>query len=151
AIGSQPGGEAQDASGPGPDGPGPRRRASRVPPVTTPSSAAPRMSVIVMVDRRRARGARALRSLLAPSDAGALEILLLDFGWREYPPLPGSDHPGVSVLRLDRGITLGAARASGVLEARAPIVAFLEEHATALPGWTDALLSAHAAPVAAVA
>ena len=115
----------------------------------TPGSAL-RMSVILMVDRQRARGARALRSLLAQSTGEAVEVLLLDFGWREHPSLPGCEHPSVRVLRPDRGLTCGAARAWGVLEARAPIVAFLEEHCVALSGWAEAHVNAHAAPVAAV-
>jgi hypothetical protein len=108
------------------------------------------MSVILMVDRQRTRGARALGSLLPQSTEGSLEVLLLDFGWREHPPLVGCEHPSVRVLRSDRGVAFGAARAAGVLEARAPIVGFLEEHCVALPGWADAYLSAHDGPVAAV-
>src|SRR5688572_8422869 len=88
----------------------------------------PRMSVVLLVGGQRARGARALRSVIEQSPVDALEVLLLDLGWRDHAPLDGSDHPGVRVLRLDPGIGFGAARARAILEARAPIVAFLEEH-----------------------
>lgn len=108
------------------------------------------MSVILVVDGQRARGARALRSLIQQPTADALEVLLLDAGWRDHGPLDGCDHPSVRVLRCDREIGLGAVRTRAVLEARGPIVAFLEEHCVAFPGWVDAHLRAHEAKVAAV-
>jgi hypothetical protein len=96
------------------------------------------------------RGARALRSLIQQSAADALEVLVLDLGWRDHPPLDGCDHPSVRVLRLARGMGFGAARARATLEARGPLVAFFEEHCIAWPGWADAHLKAHQAEVAAV-
>jgi glycosyltransferase involved in cell wall biosynthesis len=108
------------------------------------------MSVILLVGGQRARSARALRSVSQQSTAAALEVLILDVGWRDHAPLDGCDHPSVRVLQLDRGLGLGAARACAIVEARGPVVAFLEEHCVALPGWADAHLKAHQAEVAAV-
>lgn len=74
-------------------------------------------------------------------------MLLLDLA---DGPLPEADHPAVEVLALPPETTFGEARRLGVLRARAPVVAFLEEHARACPGWAAALLRAHRGPWAAV-
>ena len=50
-------------------------------------------------------------------------------------PLPGADHAAVRVVeRPERG-SFGVLRADAVRLARAPVVAFLEEHAEARAGW----------------
>jgi hypothetical protein len=67
------------------------------------------------------------------------EVVLLDAANDGSPPLPRSDEPAVRVFpRPERG-TYGELRAEGTRLARAPIVAFLEEHAIALPGWLEAI------------
>ncbi|MGH9361855.1 MAG: glycosyltransferase family 2 protein, partial [Thermoanaerobaculia bacterium] len=109
-----------------------------------------RMSVVLLVDQQRERGARCLSSVLAQSIVDRLEVLLLDLGGAAAGPLPGSEHPRVCVLRLPPTMSFGALQAEGVLRARAPIVAFLEEHCVALPGWAEALVLAHEGPAAAV-
>ena len=103
----------------------------------------PVMSVIVMVDRQRARGERCLHSILSQSVIDNMEVLILDFAPPNVPPLRGSEHPAVRVVRLDYTLEFGRARALGVRMARAPIVAFIEEHVVARPGWAEALVRAH--------
>src|SRR5581483_10619409 len=44
----------------------------------------------------------------------------------------------------------GSAAACGVVRARAPVVAFTEEHALPAPNWAERLIAAHAGPYAAV-
>ncbi|GIW06837.1 MAG: hypothetical protein KatS3mg060_1642 [Dehalococcoidia bacterium] len=97
---------------------------------------------MLAVDRQRERGAAALRSVLLQPRIDACEVLLFDFGRDRFPPLPGSEHPAVRDIPMRVGWTIGTLRAYAIALARAPIVAFLEEHSRAEPGWLDAILAA---------
>jgi hypothetical protein len=80
-----------------------------------------------------------------------MELLVMDCSPPGTPPLKGSDHPAVRTVRLPRdGTTMGQARAEGVRRARAPLVAFLDEHSFAMAGWAEALVEAHRGPWAGV-
>jgi hypothetical protein len=57
---------------------------------------------------------------------------------------------GVSVVPFGAIVSSAAARAAGVRAARAPLVAFVEDHAFPQLGWAEALLAAHQRPWAAV-
>lgn len=57
---------------------------------------------------------------------------------------------GVQVVRLASLTPTGPARAAAIRAARAPIVAFGEEHCFPAPGWAEALLEAHRGEYAAV-
>lgn len=107
------------------------------------SASKPELSVVLITDQQRERGAGALASLLAQSEIDRLEIILIDLGSGEREPIAGSDHPSVRVHADIEAETYGIALAEGVQRARAPVVAFLEEHAHACPGWAAALLEAH--------
>src|SRR4051812_38020324 len=107
----------------------------------------PELSVIVMVDKQRQRGAECLQALLAQSILNQMEIILIDF---DDVPLPGSDHPNVCVIRQPRTITFGAAKAAGVRHSHAPIIAFVEEHVRVFPGWAEAVVAAHKERYAAI-
>lgn len=56
----------------------------------------------------------------------------------------------VQVVRLESLSPTGPARAAGIRAARAPIVAFAEEHCFPRPTWAQALLDAHRGDYAAV-
>lgn len=99
------------------------------------------MSVVLMVDRRRERGARALASLLRQTILERLEIVLLDFGGPTVAPLPGTADPHVRMIRLRRGLPYGFAKLIGFRAARAPVVAFVEEHCRYAPQWAEAILA----------
>ena len=109
----------------------------------------PSLTVVLAVDTQRARCERALESVLRQSPIAQMEVLLLDIG-RQQPPLAGSDHPAVRTFHLPKGLEYGTVMVFAVAHARAPVVAMLEEHAYAQPGWAAALLRAHEAPWAAV-
>ena len=111
---------------------------------------APDLSVALVVGRRRGPAAEAVRSILAQPNADRIELLLVDCAGTGADPLEGSDHPSARVLRLPLGTTFGEARASAVRQARADIIAFLEEHCITLPGWSEALVRAHSGPWAGV-
>jgi len=110
----------------------------------------PALTAVVLVDSQRERGARALKALCSQSIVERMEILLLDFDTRGRPPLPGSDDPAVRVIRVQTPAGYGAALSLAVREARAPVVAFVEEHVVVLEGWAEALVDAHTGPWAAV-
>ena len=103
----------------------------------------PELSVIMIVGEQRARAARALASLLAQSAIDRMEILLMDLGPATLPPLAGSGHPRVRLTRPRENILFAAARAAAARMARAPAIAFIEEHCEARPGWAEALIVAH--------
>jgi glycosyltransferase involved in cell wall biosynthesis len=96
---------------------------------------APSVSVVLIAGNQRVRAARALASVLDQEGIDRAEVIVLDAATDGSPPLPRSDEDVVRIVwRPERG-TSGALRAEGARLARAPIVAYLEEHAFAFPGW----------------
>ncbi len=71
-------------------------------------------------------------------------MILLDVALDVCPPLSQASHPAVRLIRVGRDRHIGELRAYGAHLAQAPLVAFLEEHAFALPGWLAATLEAFA-------
>ncbi len=114
------------------------------------TSTEPILSVALVVGNQRERSARALQSVLEQDIIDQMEVLVMDCSVSGTPPLAGSDHPSVQIVRLAPDVPTGRTRAEGVRQARAPIVAFLEEHCIALAGWAEALVSAFDGPWAAV-
>jgi hypothetical protein len=110
----------------------------------------PELSVVIVVGGQRQRAAAALRSLLDQRAIDRMEILLFDLESDECPPLAGSENHRVRTNRCGPKFLLGRARAEGVRTANAPVVAFLEEHCLAQPGWAEAMILAHRGPWAAV-
>ena len=103
----------------------------------------PDLTVVLMVDSQRERAEWALQSVLSQRFCGRLEVLLFDFGHNEQPPLTGSNHSDVRVLDADRGAGYGETMTRAVAAARAPVIAFIEEHVIVLTGWAAAILRAH--------
>lgn len=115
-------------------------------PATAPQ---PALSVVLVVGERRDYAGPCLASVLAQESSDPLEVLLVDLA-PSAPVLPQADDPRVRELaRPDVGL-FATARALAVRAARAPVVAFLEEHTLAAPGWAAALTAAHAGPWVAV-
>lgn len=108
------------------------------------------LSVILVFGGQRERAAAALRSVLEQSAIDRMEILLFDLGPSECPPLIGSDDHRVRTTRYGPDKLLGDARAEGVRSAKAPVVALLEEHCVAQPGWAETMIRANEGPWAAV-
>lgn len=103
----------------------------------------PELSVIVVVGTRRARGVGCLGSLLEQDLGERLEVVLVDLD-STAAPLEGAANERVRTLRLPASTSFAAARIAGIEAAQGGVVAFLEEHCRALPGWGDALLRAFA-------
>ncbi len=110
----------------------------------------PELSVILAVGERRDRVRGCLASLLAQEGIERIEILLFDLASGDPEAIPGADHPSVVVRRLPASTLFSVAKARGVLEARAPVVVFVEEHCRVFPGWALALIDAHREPYVGV-
>jgi len=115
-----------------------------------PAESKPALTVVITLKRQRQRCELALQSVLAQSVLPSLEVLLVDAGHESYPPILGADHPNVRVVPISATPGYGEALVAGVLQSRAPIVAFLEEHVQVFPGWGEAIVAAHKGPWAAV-
>lgn len=102
---------------------------------------APELSAILVAGELRERAARSLRHLLDQTILSRMEIVVADLN--PELGLPGAtDHPAVRHLRLAHLAYYCEAQAAGVWEARAPVVAFIEDHSYASPGWAEAVLEA---------
>ncbi len=112
------------------------------PEVTGPEVTGPDITVLICLEHQRKRAERALQSLLRQQGIERAEILLLDLGAGRYPPLTGSAHASVRAIPLTSVRSLGEMVQIGVKAARAPIIAILEEHCVALPGWLEGLMAA---------
>ena len=99
----------------------------------------PSVSVVIVPGNQRERATRSLASVLDQEGIERAEVVLLDAANDGSPPLPRSDEAGVRVFARPQRGTYGELRAEGTRLARAPIVAFLEEHAIGLPGWLAAI------------
>lgn len=106
----------------------------------------PELSVVLQIGLQRQRAEMCLRSLIEQEAIERMEILLLDYAAQGFPPLAGSEHPSVVRLDKDSFEPFGESRAQAVRMARGRIVAFIEDHCRAHPGWATAILGAHAQP-----
>ncbi len=109
----------------------------------------PQLCVIITVGEQRERAERLLASVLAQSAVEQVEVILIDAA-AHLLPLAGSDHPAVRVSPAGAGATFGGTRAEAIKQTRAPVIAFLEDHVEALPGWAEAVIAAHEGPWAGV-
>ncbi len=107
------------------------------------------LTTIVVVGVLRERAERCLRPLLAQATR-TTEVLVIDVAPPDAPPFPDRPQAGVRVMRMAADTTFARARAEGVRAARGRIVAFLEEHAVPLEGWTAAVIAAHREPYAGI-
>lgn len=101
--------------------------------------ATPSVSVVLIAGNQRERAARALASVLDQERVERAEVVLVDGANDGSPPLPRSDEPAVRLFARSQRGSFGELRAEATRLASAPIVAFLEEHAIALPGWLAAV------------
>lgn len=118
----------------------------------TPRQTPPALTVALLAEGGFGLIARTVSHIAAQSDAAQIELLLL----ASRPDDLQIDSEAVRRLHsvrilptsLERGS--GAARATAVREAAAPIVAFAEDHCFPELGWARALLEAHRGPWVAV-
>jgi glycosyl transferase family 2 len=111
----------------------------------------PELSVILVMPDHLETIRKTLRHLRAQTVWDRLEVVIvappetaID---RQGPELEGFGH--VEVVRVGK-VRAAAARAAGIRRARAPVVAFGEDHSFPEPDWAEALVAAHRQPWAAV-
>lgn len=103
----------------------------------------PALSVVIVVGERRRLLAGAMRSVLSQQLTADLELLIID--GRPDLVLPFEvGNPRVRYIVRPGIRHFGQLRAEGALVANAPIVAYLEEHARARPGWAATIVEAMA-------
>lgn len=102
----------------------------------------PRLSVLLTAGDCRERVANALASILAQNIVDQLEIIILECGNLNNAPVKGSEHINVKISHFPKGVGAGQVRAEAMRMARAPFIAFLEEHAAVSQGWAEAILNA---------
>ncbi len=117
--------------------------------MVTPN-ATPTLSAVLIVGPCRERAQRVVDALSTQTAVTSLEIVVVDLAPESSAPLVvGRGVPTTYVRRP--GLTRwGHARADAVRAARAPVVAFTEDHCYPAPTWAQALIGAHAGPWAAV-
>lgn len=124
--------------------PGPR-------PAPAAPATLPAMSVIVATERYET--VRTLiRHLRAQTVREQLEIVIAAPSAQTLglDPADLEGFHSVRVVEIGPVGVVGWARAAGVRQATAPIVALTESHAFPVPGWAEALIAAHRQPWAAV-
>jgi hypothetical protein len=109
---------------------------------TAMSAGVPALSVVVLVAGSRARIAGLGRALAEQSIASSLEVIFVDLS--AAGTSAPTDIPGVStrVIGLPGSCALGHARAEALRQARAPLVAYLEDHTVPTRGWAAAVVEA---------
>ncbi len=110
--------------------------------ISSQAHAAPEISVVLVVGERRVRSGEALASVLRQQGIDKAEVIVIDAGSEDAPTLPGLQGDRVRHVPTAADAGFGAMKAEGFRRARAPIVAFLEDHVVARPGWLRGLLEA---------
>ena len=117
------------------------------------ASGLPAMSVVVITPDRFETISMVLRHAHAQSVKEELEVVIVA-PTAEVIPLDAPTLQGFRTVRVVPfeavASSTAAARAAGVRAARAPIVAFVEDHCFPQPGWAAALIAAHRKSCAAV-
>jgi len=112
----------------------------------------PEMSVVLLTPDDYGTIRRTIRHLRAQTVRDCLEIVIV------APSAAGlgldltelADFLRVEVAEVGAFHSVAAARAAGIRQATAPVVALGEDHSFPAPGWAEALIAAHRQPWAAV-
>jgi hypothetical protein len=103
----------------------------------------PSLSVIVQIGAQRKRSVNCLESLFAQDVIDELEILVDDFAPDDALPVEVRGHPSIIYNPRHEYQAIGELKAEAVGSARAPIVAFIEDHCVAQEGWARAIIESH--------
>ena len=113
----------------------------------------PAMSVVVITPDRYDTVGTVLRHLKAQSIKRQLEVVIVA-PTTDAIPLDAQELQGFHDVQVVPFASIlsstAAARVAGVRAARAPVVAFVEDHSFPQPGWAEALVAAYREPWAAV-
>jgi hypothetical protein len=112
----------------------------------------PEMSVILVTADGYANIRITMEHLRVQSAKDQLEVVVVappEEG-RRLDPRDMEGFHSFQIVPFDPLPSMGAARAAAVRAARAPVVAFAENHCFPAPGWAEALIEAHRGPWVAV-
>ena len=112
----------------------------------------PDLSVIIVTSGREERIRRTIAGLRGQSIRERLEIVIVvpENGSRGLQGIEADGFLRVVVIEESAGIARSEARMRGVMNAAAPLTAFIEDHAYPDEGWAEAVLNAHTRSRAAV-
>ena len=113
---------------------------------------APEMSVVIVKPDYCPTICETVKHLRKQTISGRIELVIVTAASAERG-LTESERDGfwaVRVVEVEERFSRGRARAVGVHQAVAPVVAFIEDHAYPAAGWAEAILKAHEQPWAAV-
>jgi len=103
------------------------------------------MSVVLIVDAKRASGQRVLNALEKQTCSDSvIEIIVSDFSPAEVKPLNIPSRFKHTYLRFKTRPSWQEARTTAAKEASGSIVAFIEDHCYPHPDWAEKLIAAHA-------
>jgi hypothetical protein len=97
----------------------------------------PSLTVISIAGNAGWRTSRLLAALAGQSIASEIEVVIISLASGDSPGIACAAGLDVIVVRHPNGSDWGRARAEGVRRARAPIVAFLEDHTIPVPDWAE--------------
>ena len=116
------------------------------------SSQSPELSVVLITPDTFDTIRQTTRCVVRQSVASRIELVIVApaHAHIEIDPAFVAPLESVQVVRLPSVTPTGPARAAAIRAARAPVVAFAEEHCYPAPGWAAALIEAHRGDYAAV-
>ena len=113
--------------------------------------AGPELSAVVVVGTRRRRAQAAIDALVAQTIGDRMEVVVVDTTDPiRHPDLVVPEAVRTIYLRFPAESGWGKCRHHGLKHATAPVVAFIEDHCFASPGWAAAIVEAFRAGHAAV-
>ncbi len=108
------------------------------------------LSVVVVIGDNRERAQRMIAALASQTQIDRMEVIFVDAASDRALALLLPPKPEVRVVRAEPGIMPGRARFKGTEIARAPLIAYLEDHCYPEPEWASSILAAHQGGWAAV-
>lgn len=103
----------------------------------------PLLSAIVVVGPCRTRAQRVINALGAQTVVESIEIIVVDLAPRGTPSLHASPNTHVTYLSRSEVALWSRARFEAIQHARAPVVAFIEDHCFPARDWAAALIETH--------
>ncbi|MEE8428874.1 MAG: glycosyltransferase [Gammaproteobacteria bacterium] len=108
------------------------------------------LSVVVVIGRDRGRAREMVSALAAQGGVEKLEVVIVDTapaGASVSDEVPGLR---ITIVNLAQDRSWSQARYEGFRKARAPVIAFLEDHCIPAKDWAERIIAAHDKPWAAV-
>lgn len=103
----------------------------------THGMSSPLLTVVMVTGNAHVRISHLLDALANQSIAGKLEVLVVSLASAQAPGITFPEGLDATVISHPDSCDLGRARASGVRNARAPLVAFLEDHTIPATDWAE--------------